>query len=569
MINEDALLRTREVYDKNLTNLNLSNNQLTELPPEIVELKNLTNLNLSSNKLTQLPSEIVKLTNLKNLFLFNNQLTELPLEIIELKNLTNLNLSKNKLTQLPPEIAGLNNFTYLILSSNKLAQLQPESVEHKNFTNLDLFDNQLTKLPNFLHITSSFLSINHTSSLLHRTIRKFKFRNLSSLDLSDNKLTKFPPEITELKNLTHLDLTFNQLTQLPSEITELKNLTNLDLSYNRLTQLPLEIVELKNLISLNLSNNQLTQFSSEITELKNLKNLDLSNNQLTELPSEITELKNLTKLDLSENPLTSPPPEIISLGLEAIFTYLKQSKTTENNEAKLILVGNGEVGKTCLANRLITGKFIEDKITEGINISKWVLPSPEVARSEIKLNVWDFGGQEIYHATHQFFLTERSVYLLVWNARKTKDYDNIYYWLHTIEAFGADSPIILVMTKMKESDDDLNIKDLKCKFPQIIDSLKVDSKDGEGILALKEKICKSAWDSSLMKVPWVDSWYRVREKLEMVDKNWITYEDFYKICFTEGLDEKNISTLDRYLHELGVTLHFKNRLENMVILKPE
>lgn len=157
----------------------------------------------------------------------------------------------------------------------------------------------------------------------------------------------------------------------------------------------------------------------------------------------------------------------------------------------------------------------------------------------------------------------------MWNARKTKDYDNIYYWLHTIEAFGGDSPIILVMSKMNESDDDLNLKDLKCKFPRIVESLKVDSKDGEGIFALIEKIRKIAWESSLMRVPWVDSWYRVREILEGLKENWITYDEFYKICFSEGLDDKSISTLDGYLHELGVTLHFKDRLENIVILKPE
>ena len=172
--------------------------------------------------------------------------------------------------------------------------------------------------------------------------------------------------------------------------------------------------------------------------------------------------------------------------------YLRQSRTYEHNEAKLILVGEGGVGKTCLTNRLIKNEFVEDPITEGINISEWSIPVPCSGNGSIKLNVWDFGGQEIYHATHQFFLTKRSVYLLVWNARKTKDYDNIYYWLHTLEAFGEDSPIILVMSKMNESDDDLNLKDLKSKFPQIADYVKIDSKDRKGINNLIEIIVSSS-----------------------------------------------------------------------------
>ncbi len=56
-----------------------------------------------------------------------------------------------------------------------------------------------------------------------------------------------------------------------------------------------------------------------------------------------------------------------------------------------------------------------------------------------------------------------------------------------------------------------------------------------------------------------------------LEENWITEDEFYNICASEGLDEENISILDGYLHELGVTLHFKDRigLKNIVILKPE
>jgi internalin A len=215
----------------------------------------------------------------------------------------------------------------------------------------------------------------------------------------------------------------------------------------------------------------------------------------------------------TENPLASPLPEIVSRGLGAIFAYFKQTRTTENNEAKLLLVGNGDVGKTCLAYRLINDTFLEDaKKTEGINISRWSFPAPELEHSEIKLNIWDFGGQEIYHATHQFFLTKRSVYLLLWNARKTKDYDHIYYWLHTIEAFGENSPVILVMSKLNEHNDDLNLQDLKSRFPQIKGYENIDSFDGEGIVSLKKTIGRIAWDLPLMKTEGVESWFKVRQK---------------------------------------------------------
>jgi internalin A len=165
-------------------------------------------------------------------------------------------------------------------------------------------------------------------------------------------------------------------------------------------------------------------------------------------------------------------------------------------------VGQGDVGKTCLAKRLIFDTFKKEETTQGIDILKCNINAPTAKQEEIKLNVWDFGGQEIYHATHQFFLTKRSLYLLVWNARKSHDYENIYYWLHTIEAFGEDSPILLVMSKLNERDDDLNMKDLREKFPQIVGQYKVDSEDGTGIPALKENIRQTAWHLPHMRSPW-------------------------------------------------------------------
>jgi internalin A len=324
---------------------------------------------------------------------------------------------------------------------------------------------------------------------------------------------------------------------------------------------------------LEISMNQLKTLPAEIGKLTNLTTLDLSGNQLKTLPAEIVELKSLTGLYLSDNPLETPPLEIAEQGIEAILEYLRQlpEEAIEHNEAKMILVGQGDVGKTCLAKRLIYDEFIEDKSTEGIDILKWAIIAPTTDGEEIKLNVWDFGGQEIYHAIHQFFLTKRSVYLLVWNARKSQDYEHIYYWLHAIEAFGEDSPIVLVLSKWNEQDDDLNMKELREKFPQIIGLYKIDSEDGKGIPALKDIISETAWHLPHMRTPWPESWYNVRERLERDGRNWIGYEELKRICQSEGLNNKQTEILDEYLHDLGVIIHFRDRLElrDMVILNSE
>ena len=159
-------------------------------------------------------------------------------------------------------------------------------------------------------------------------------------------------------------------------------------------------------------------------QLTNLQELDLRDNQLTALPPEIGQLKNLKELDLRDNPLPIPP-EILDKTKEpeAIITWYLQNvlsgaPTRPLNEAKVILVGQGAVGKTSLVKRLLFDEFDpQEQKTEGIDHP--ALGRCKADGQEIKLNVWDFGGQEIMHATHQFFLTKRSLYLLVLDSRQS------------------------------------------------------------------------------------------------------------------------------------------------------
>ena len=138
-------------------------------------------------------------------------------------------------------------------------------------------------------------------------------------------------------------------------------------------------------------------------------------------------------------------------------------------EVKLLLVGQGRVGKTCLSNALIEDSYILSDIasTEGININRWIIPkesivkiNPKIQR-DFQINIWDFGGQEIYHSTHQFFLTKRSIYLLVTESRKEDSHDDFFYWLNIIKLLGDNSPVMLVLNKCDQPTKELPFKEFK------------------------------------------------------------------------------------------------------------
>ncbi|MFM6863170.1 MAG: Ras family protein, partial [Dolichospermum sp.] len=115
--------------------------------------------------------------------------------------------------------------------------------------------------------------------------------------------------------------------------------------------------------------------------------------------------------------------------------------------------------------------------TNGINIENWRL---EVNQQTIRLNIWDFGGQEIMHATHQFFLTKRSLYLLVINAREDEQQNRLEYWLKIIQSFGGDSPIILVGNKIDEHPLDIDQSGLGNKYKNIKAIVSISCQTGEG-----------------------------------------------------------------------------------------
>src|SRR5258708_7088614 len=232
--------------------------------------------------------------------------------------------------------------------------------------------------------------------------------------------------------LLYLDISGLGLLQLPSEIWQLTNLQGLYLTNNQLSQLPAEIGQLTNLQRLYLNNNQLSQLPIEIGQLTNLESLHLSNNGLSQLPAEIGQLTNLEWLRLDNNlTLVTPPPEIVTRGRLATLNFLRElyQSSFTRYESKLLIVGEGTTGKTSLLRALRNDSFIRDlPMTHGIEINQLKLPH---ATHEIILNTWDFGGQQIYHATHQFFLTQRSLYIFVWNARQGPEQGKLANWLDT------------------------------------------------------------------------------------------------------------------------------------------
>ena len=261
----------------------------------------------------------------------------------------------------------------------------------------------------------------------------------------------------------------------------------------------------------------------------------------------------------------------------AVTSYFSQEKHPLY-EAKTLIIGQGSVGKTSLVQRIIHNIFdLNESKTEGISIDHWHVSNildNEEREFKIKLNIWDFGGQEIMHATHQFFLTKRSLYLLVLDSRLTQEENRVEYWLKIIQSFGGESPVLIVGNKIDQHPLDIDRTGLQKKYPNIVGILETSAATGAGIGELKASITEQVNNLPHVRDLLPETWFTVKTKLEELgrESNFITHDKYLDLCAeNEVSDETSQRTLIGFLHDLGVVLHFQDdpRLEALGILNPQ
>ena len=384
------------------------------------------------------------------------------------------------------------------------------------------------------------------------------------------------------------------LSEIPEEVYDFAELITLDLgndpfceadSKNRITNIPVDIKKMRNLKRLILSDNKISIISEDLSCLSKLKYLDLRSNDLTDISEKIANMTSLESLFLEDNPFDLLPPEIVSRGIKAIRNFYKELEEKDYlYEVKLLLVGQGRVGKTCLSEALVSNNYTlnEEESTEGININRWIIPKNEIAKinpkiqRDFQINIWDFGGQEIYHSTHQFFLTKRSIYLMVTESRKEDSHDDFFYWLNIIKLLGDKSPVIIALNKCDQPTKELPINEYKKTFSNIVEFHKISlKKDYQTSFNLfKDALKKIATNLSHIGNPLPKVWVDIRielEQLKLEGRNYITENEYLEICKKHYRKQESALFLSEYFHDLGVILHFQDDidLKDTIILNHE
>jgi len=208
-------------------------------------------------------------------------------------------------------------------------------------------------------------------------------------------------------------------------------------------------------------------------------------------------------------------------------------------------------------------------------VSSWSL---QCGDQKIDVNVWDFAGQVITHSTHQFFLSESSVYVLALTGREDTHMSDADYWLRLIRAFATEgenntSPVIVVLNKFEEHPFKVDHNLLCEKYPFIIDFIETDCKTGLGIPTLRERLAGVIGTMPIVQQRFKLQWWRIKQQLEKTQKkhNYLPYANFQEFCAKEGEKEPGRQRfLADVFHALGVALNYgtDERLRNATVLKP-
>lgn len=534
----------------------------------------------------EVPKEIYCFNKIKCLTLFNCRLDNDVEYIFNMTWLNTLVIERSKLDYLPDCVGKLNNLEYLSLMYTGIKEL-PET---------------LGKLSKLRYLGLNGLDINDLP------VSIYNLKHLESLFMGQTKLRELPKEITNLKKLKVLAIWETPLQELPEYIIELKNLEELYLGRTKgIKQLPEQIGKLKRLRKLYLDGTSIKGLPASFGELVNLEDLILSNTRIQKFPK-MKRMPNLKKCRLCEMTLERIPEEFIYTDMEVYLNdnYREEGIIIENtkllcqpislfehdkefirayyeeekihlNETKIVFLGDGEAGKSHIIRRIYEEgqkvEAIEYQATPGIDI---VAKQCRIGNEHINLQLWDFGGQDILHSMHRFFLTDRTLYVIVVNARDNTQNERARYWLNNVKSFADGCPVIIVLNKIDQNKSaGLNETLLKSDYPQIKEILKmsalVDEKNKFNDLIEKISETVKTFDSYGMDFP--VSWNRIKNTLTEMQCNYIVDQDYRGICEENGVADKQIQNwLLEWFHDLGVSFNYRKKdvmLGGYMVLKPQ
>jgi GTPase SAR1 family protein len=281
---------------------------------------------------------------------------------------------------------------------------------------------------------------------------------------------------------------------------------------------------------------------------------------------------------LSKEQLSQSPAEV-----SAYFKGLRSGVLTkELKRLRAIFIGHGEAGKTSLIRALHGENVIqgEEPMTQGIAIKDAALSTNRMAEAgvftsvtdykddDLTVHFWDFGGQVMAHATHQFFLRSKCLYVVVLAGRAERNpNEEAEYWLEHVRAFGDNAPVLLVGNKADVMPVNLDLTTLAQKFPNIAGFHSLSCKQAKGAFKDEFELFRKNFERNLRALSenvqrFSPEQFKVLKTIEQnaAQDDFLNERRFDEICKANGIAMEGPGGRDGLLDifdKLGIVMHFE------------
>lgn len=455
--------------------------------------------------------------------------------------------------------------------------------------------------------------------------RHLRLDSLRTLILADNLLTRIQLSTDDVSTLGESDEYEWSVVGVAKSRLIFPNLSMLDISNNCLKEIPITIHELSNLSVLNVSGNpDVTELPPHMGLLSRLWNLNTRGCTLQEPLRSMIESKKYKTMDIIgylksvfEDARKYARMKLMVVGIQRIgktslLELLRNESGGSKNQKKQVDHWAKRMGHKSINNKTARGNNIS---TVGVDIGDWVCDKKRASGQiygPVVFRTWDFGGQKEYYATHQYFLSKRSLYLVLWRIIDgKKGLAEVLQWLGNIQARAPNSPCIVVGTHYDEvgekfparkaeelqqiiRDRFINVADPeKMGLPRVLDSIEVSCKTGHNIKLLANLIYETAFSLRLpgskeyllqQRVPasylaLEDVIASIAFQLKQSGADPVLNADNYREMVTREMqirnykgfrDSSELNQATMFLHDNGVLLHYDDAtLKDLYFLDPQ
>ncbi len=173
---------------------------------------------------------------------------------------------------------------------------------------------------------------------------------------------------------------------------------------------------------------------------------------------------------------------------------------------KILVAGQGGVGKTTLLTRIVTGKFVQNTaMTIGVEFHLLNLTlGNEDEKVNTVIQLWDFGGQERFRFMLDSYVAGARGALLLYDMTRLRTLDGLDEWVKIVRTHDPDLPILFVGTKLDRVEDITVSDDYAKEFLEplnMFDHMKISSKNGVGVEQAFKKITRKVLEINGVYVP--------------------------------------------------------------------